>query len=114
MNTKEELRQSILKEALVRSAVQRWEKVPGEPVKTSHQEIVEIGINDLMKLISEFESALLSRVREIIGEDDEFPHSKGESEEFIRHQFMRDYRRNELRSELRYKLDQLSKEISDV
>lgn len=48
-----ELREAILKAALVRSAVQRWEKTPGEPVKSTHQDIVEIGIDDLMQLFEQ-------------------------------------------------------------
>ena len=49
----EQLREEILKQALVKSEVVRWEKVSGEPVKVSNQLIVEIGIDDLMKLISQ-------------------------------------------------------------
>jgi hypothetical protein len=51
-----ELREQILKEALVRSAVHRWSKGPGD-IQSSHQAIVEIGIDDLMQVIQSHNEA---------------------------------------------------------
>ena len=59
----DEIKQRILKDALVRSAVQRWVKFPDKPIKSSHQEIVEIGIDDLMVIIAEYTEGKIREAR---------------------------------------------------
>lgn len=61
---RDELRQRILKEALVKLEVLRWEKHTGDPIKQTNQQIVEIPIDDLMSQVDTY-------VKGIIGEDAE-------------------------------------------
>lgn len=64
--TDQELREKILKDGLVRSEIMRWKKSDGEPVRATHQPIVEIGVDDLMRLITQY-----GDTRERLGRIDE-------------------------------------------
>ncbi len=65
---KGELRRTILRRATVRSSEVIFSQTMGSngvvlPPKMSHQEIVEIGIDDLMQLITQHDIAFLESVR---------------------------------------------------
>lgn len=60
---RDELRQEILKTGLVRKGLLRWPGKPGESVKVSGSNIVEIPIDDLMQLLDTHVAAIEREAR---------------------------------------------------